>query len=161
MVVVVIGPAGAGKTTVGQALARQLGWPFHDGDDLHSAASIAKMTRGEPLTDADRWPWLDAIHERIARYERAGEPAVIACSALKQTYRDRLRAGLTEVRFVYLDASAALLEERLETRAGHFMKREMVRTQLADLEPPRHALTIDASCSPDQIVASIRRALGI
>ena len=101
MVVVVMGVSGAGKTTVGRLLAHQLGWPFFDADDFHPQANRDKMHRGEPLTDADRSPWLDALHDLLAGLAREHRDAVVACSALKQSYRDRLEAGLPDLRFVY------------------------------------------------------------
>ncbi|KQR90615.1 MAG: gluconokinase [Microbacterium ginsengisoli] len=143
MGIVVAGPSGVGKTVVGEALAARLGAPFVDGDVLHPPENIAKMSAGVPLTDADRWPWLD----RVAAAAREG--AVVACSALARRYRDRLRAGDPAVRFIVLSADAAVLEERMRART-HFMPPSLLASQLALVEPldadePGVALVSDLS----------------
>lgn len=160
-VIVVMGTAGAGKTTVGKRLAAVLGWDFLDGDDLHPPANVAKMRRGEPLTDADRAPWLERLRERIARYLAEDQGAAIACSALRHGYRERLRVDPERVRFVYLKGAYPLLRRRLRSRTGHFVKPSMLASQIATLEEPRHALVIDAALPVDAIVARIRAALGV
>ena len=135
MIVIIAGPSGSGKTTIGTRLATRLGWPFADADTFHSAAAIAKMHRGEPLTDADRWPWLNAIaawmDQRIAR----GESAVVTCSALKRSYRDVLLTGRSEARLVFLCLDRSLLERRLAARHGHFFPQGLLDSQLAAVEP--------------------------
>lgn len=161
MIIILMGVAGAGKTTIGRLLADTLGWPFLDGDDFHSAARVEKMTRGVPLTDADREEWLRTIRERIAGLLREGRSGTVACSALKQAYRDRLAAPGEPVRFVYLKTGLDLAAERLRTRAGHFMKAELLPSQLATLEEPSGALTIDAGQEPAWIVETVRRAFGL
>jgi|SRR5579872_1110507 len=155
-----MGVSGAGKTTVGELLAAELGWDFADADDYHSAASVEKMRNGTPLTDADREPWLAALRQMIADAIEAGKSLVLACSALRQRYRDLLRVG-AEVRFVYLKVSPAVLHERLHRRRGHFMTEQMLASQLATLEEPERALVIDASPSPVEIVSNIRAALSL
>lgn len=134
-VVLVSGVAGAGKTTVGRALARRLGWTFLEGDDLHTRDSIAKMSRGEPLTDTDRAPWLDALRQRIDRHLRTNTTVVISTSALRQAYRERLRVGEPGVLLVLLDASRELIAERLASRRNHFFGPELIDSQFGDLEP--------------------------
>ena len=154
-----MGVAGAGKTTVGQALAASLGWSYLDADDFHSAANVEKMRVGIPLTDTDRGPWLDAIADRIGQLEREGVSAVIGCSALRHDYRKRLRAGASDVRFVYLRATRELIRQRLEARTGHFMPPTLLDSQFQTLEEPRDALFVDASDPPDALVRQIRKAL--
>ncbi len=158
MIVVLAGVSGSGKTTVGESLARRLAWPFTDGDSLHPAANIAKMRAGVPLTDEDRWPWLAAVaavmDERIA----AGQSAVVACSALKRSYRDLLLAGRPAVRMVFLDVDRDLLAARLAARHGHFFRADLLASQLADLENPQPAeriLVLPAVGTPEQIAQQI------
>ena len=160
VVVVMMGAAGAGKTTVGRALATSLGWPFVEGDDYHSAAAVEKIRGGIGLTDADRAPWLASLHGVIAQALDRREHRVIACSALRDRYREALGGGLRRVRFVFLAANEATLRRRLETRPGHFAGPSILRSQLAALEEPRDALTIDATRPVDEIVATIRREFG-
>jgi len=161
VVVILMGVAGSGKTAVGRALAAELGWRFEDADDYHSQASVAKMQRGLPLDDADRTPWLNALHAVIARAVDRREPLVLACSALKQRYRDVLRGNLRTIRFVHLDADEATLRRRLTRRSGHFFPPSLLASQLAELEIPVDALTVDASRPPGEIVSAIRRAFGL
>jgi gluconokinase len=158
MIIVLMGVTGSGKTTVGELLARQLSWRFFDGDDFHSAANIQKMSRGTPLSDEDRLPWLNALRETIRATMNRGENAVIACSALRRSYRQRLQIS-TEVAFVYLKANASLVRDRLAKRRGHFMNRELVQSQFDSLEEPEAALQINASLSPVEIVQQIRNRL--
>ena len=132
-VLVVMGVSGSGKTTVGTALAAELGVPFVDADDLHPAENVARMAAGVPLTDDDRWPWLALVGERLAGADATG--LVVACSALKRSYRDAIRQKAPEVRFVFLDAGRALLESRVRDRPGHFMPASLLDSQLAALEP--------------------------
>jgi gluconokinase len=161
VVVIVMGVAGAGKTTVGRALAEQLGWPFVEGDDRHAPASIAKMRQGVALTDADRAPWLAELHAIVARAVDRREPLVLTCSALKQAYRDVLRDALPTIRFVYLEAGEALLRARLEHRRGHFVDSKLLASQLATLEAPADALAVDAALPPERIVDRVRTELGL
>jgi len=155
MIVVIMGVAGVGKTTVGRMLAGRLGWTFVDADDLHPAANIAKMARGEPLTDEDREPWLESIVRKLADLVARGESAVLACSALRHAFRERLRSAGNDVRFVYLRAPQDVIASRLRTRANHFFKPDLLQSQLDALEEPADALTVDASQSPESIVARI------
>ncbi len=158
MIIVLMGVTGAGKTTVGQALAQGLHWRFADGDDYHSAANIAKMHAGIPLTDEDRAPWLQSLHDAIVAWLADGENVVLACSALKASYRDRLLAG-PEVKLVYLRATMDLIASRLALRRGHYMNPHLLSSQFETLEEPKDALTVDASLSTPQIVSEIRGAL--
>jgi gluconokinase len=161
-VIVVMGIAGAGKTTVGRALAESLGWPFHDADDFHPAANVAKMRAGVPLDDADRAPWLAALHDLVARIVARGEHGVLACSALKQSYREALlpdAARRETVAFVHLDVAPSVAERRLGERRGHYMQASLVASQVATLEPPQEALCLDGELPVPALVAHIRRAL--
>ena len=155
--IIVMGVSGSGKTTIGELLAQQLGRPFYDGDDYHSAANVAKMAAGHPLTDADRHDWLATLATHLGEWETTGG-AVLACSALKETYRQTLQAGeQLPLTWVFLDGSHALLEERLEDRAGHYMKASMLDSQLATLEKPTYGIRIELTNSetPAQVVARI------
>jgi gluconokinase len=158
MVVVLMGVAGSGKTTVGKLLASQLGWTFADGDDYHSAANVEKMRSGIPLTDADRVPWLESLRSSIVSWITDGTNAALACSALRRDYRERLRVG-PEVRFVYLRGDRALLAKRMHARHGHFMAEEMLESQLATLEEPEDAMVVDVDRSPEEIVAETRERM--
>ncbi len=159
--VVVMGVAGSGKTTVAAQLALRLDAVFAEGDDFHSPANVAKMSAGRPLTDADRRPWLAAIRDWLAEQHAAGRAAVVPCSALKRAYRDLLReAG--PVRFVHLTGSPELLAARIEARAGHFMKPEMLASQLATLEPlgpDEPGVSIDVAAPPERIVEAALASL--
>jgi gluconokinase len=137
-----------------------LHWRFVDADDFHSAANVAKMRAGIPLTDADRRPWLGAIHDAIQKWLASGEDVVLACSALKASYREMLLVG-PEVKLVYLRASIALINARVAERSGSYMNPDLVPSQFETLEEPQDALTVDASMTPDEIVVKIRAALGI
>jgi gluconokinase len=162
-VVVVMGVAGSGKTSIGSALAEALGWAFAEGDSFHSPANVAKMAAGTPLTDDDRWPWLDAIAIWIREQVGAGRSAVVACSALKRRYRDRLRGAWPGLRVVYLRGDRAVLEGRLGARASHFFPRRLLDSQLADLEPPQpdeSPIVVDITDSPATLVAAAAAALG-
>jgi gluconokinase len=160
MIIVLMGVTGAGKSTVGRLLAQDLGWKFFEGDDFHSRANIEKMRRGTPLNDDDRRVWLEAIREAIDATAHRRESAVIACSALKRSYRERLRVP-GETVFVYLKADIDLIHDRLKSRAGHFMNPELIESQFETLEEPGQALQIDASLPPGEIVERIRRQLQI
>jgi gluconokinase len=158
MIVVVMGVAGSGKTTVGTALATRLGWRFIDADDLHPAANVEKMRHGIPLTDEDRAPWLRAVVDAIA----PGGDVVLACSALRRWHRDALGEGArADLRFVYLAGDVAELDRRLRARTGHYMSASLLRSQLDTLEPPdaTEALTVDAEAPVASIVDTIVREL--
>jgi gluconokinase len=138
MIVVLMGVSGVGKTTIGKSLAALTGWKFEDADDYHSEENTRKMAAGIPLTDEDRTPWLNALHERMLQYHQKGESAILACSALKQDYRDVLAGGFTknEMRFVYLHAPIAVIEERMKSRRHPYMNPDLLASQLATLEMP-------------------------
>lgn len=159
MIILLMGVAGSGKTTIGQQLAAQLGWSFRDADDFHPPENVAKMSAGIPLDDRDRAPWLAAIRAHIDACAARGESAVLTCSALKEKYRDILLRGATAVRLVHLTGSFDLILERMNARQGHFMKPQMLRSQFEALEAPREALAVDIGKSPEAIVAEIRSRL--
>ena len=155
-----MGVAGAGKTTVGRLLAGELGWPYFEADDFHSPANKEKMARGVPLNDQDRAPWLAAIRERMEECVADGRSAVFTCSALKESYRQVLAAGLPAVTLVYLSADPATIEARVRQRENHYLKANLVRSQFDVLEAPANAFTVDARESPAALVAKIRAFLG-
>ncbi|GAA2265224.1 gluconokinase [Streptomyces atrovirens] len=159
-VVVVMGVAGTGKTTIGPLLAARFGVPYAEGDDFHPPANIAKMSAGTPLTDDDRWPWLDAIGDWA--HGRAGLGGVVSCSALKRSYRDRLRAAAPGVVFVHLSGDRALVEDRMSHRQGHFMPTALLDSQFATLqplEPDEAGVAVDVAGSPEEISARAATAL--
>ncbi len=159
MILILMGPTGCGKTTIGRRLARHLGWAFIDGDDYHPAANVAKMHSGQPLNDDDRRPWLLALRREMERLMQAGKSAVLACSALKQSYRDLLGVDQQTVRTVYLRGTFDLLQRRLADRRGHFMPPELLRSQLDTLEKPDGGLSVDIDADPETIVTRIVAAL--
>ena len=161
MMIIIFGVSGAGKTTVGKSLSRELGWRFIEADDFHPAANIEKMGSGHPLTDKDRWPWLEELRQQIERSLSAGENAVFACSALKRAYRDHLRVSET-VKCVFLCRDYALVEKQLRSRHGHFMDANLLRSQFDDLEEPQpdeNLLTIELGRTPEEIVERIKAKL--
>jgi gluconokinase len=161
---IVMGVSGSGKSTVGEALAKRLGWLYEDGDKFHPASNVAKMSAGQPLTDEDRWPWLRAIADEIDRLSAAGVHVVIACSALRRVYRDILVHGRNDVRIVYLDGTQALIADRLRRRKGHFMPPELLRSQFKTLEPPgpdEHSVTVSIDAPVEAIVDDILRQLDL
>ena len=161
MIIVIFGVTAAGKTTVGQLLARELGWEFYEADDFHSADNIKKMKAGVPLTDEDRRPWLGRLRELIERCLAAGENGVLACSALKKAYRDRLRVS-EEVKFVFLRGNRARISEQLRHRRGHFMNPALLESQFEDLEEPppsEQVLTVDLGGTPRDLVQLIKTKL--
>jgi carbohydrate kinase (thermoresistant glucokinase family) len=160
MILVLMGVSGSGKTTVGRALAEALGWPFHDADDFHPPANVAKMAAGQPLTDADRWPWLDRIAAELARVLAAGGHAIVACSALKQAYRDRLQAP-GDVCIVYLKGDQTTIAARLAARQHQFMPPTLLPSQFAALEDPVDALEVDVRLPVAAQVRFIRDRLGL
>lgn len=163
-VLIVMGVSGVGKTTVGRALADALGWPFRDADEFHSAANVEKMHRGVGLTDEDRGPWLATLAALVASTLESTAHLVLACSALRQAYRDALVPPHTPpgaVRFVWLDAPASVIGERLAHRGSHFATAALLPSQLATLEPPRDAVFVDARPAPAAIVAAVREDLDL
>jgi gluconokinase len=155
VIVVVMGVAGVGKTTVGRLLARGLGAEFIDADDYHPAANVAKMHAGRPLTDDDRRPWLARLNEVLLEHAARNADAVLACSALKQRYREQLLAGVTNGRLVYLRGTKEVIAERLGARREHFMNPTLLDSQLAALEEPADAIVADVGGSPEAIAAGI------
>jgi len=161
---ITMGVSGSGKSTIGEAVARRLGWTYEDGDKFHPASNVAKMSAGHPLTDEDRWPWLQAIADEIDRVCQASAPAVIACSALKRAYRDILVHGRDDVRIVYLNGTQALIAGRLAARKNHFMPSGLLDSQFKTLEPPaacENPVTVSIDGSVDAIVDDIVRQLGL
>ncbi len=159
MVVVLMGVAGAGKTTVGELLAARLSWKFADADTFHSAANVEKMRQGIPLTDADRAPWLEGLRTLLVQWIKDGTNGVLACSALKAKYRKDLQVA-PDVKFVYLKVSPDLLSQRLHARHGHYMTEKMLASQLEALEEPRNAIVIAGDGTPAKIVEEIFERLG-
>jgi len=159
MIVIVMGTTGSGKTTIGTLLAKRLGCEFVDADDFHPPANVEKMKHGIPLTDADREPWLKTLHDKIVEWTAEKRNVVLACSALRRSYRDELRAS-PDVKFVYLKGSYELFSQRVLARKGHFAKQDLLASQFATLEEPTDAITVDATKSPEQMVSEVRRQLG-
>jgi gluconokinase len=157
--VIVMGVAGSGKTTVGELLAQELGWSFHDADTFHPAENIEKMANGIPLTDSDRAPWLAALHFLISTSLMENRPAVLACSALKESYRQHLLEGNDGVQLVYLKGSYELLWSRLSLRKDHYMKPQMLQSQFEALEEPANALSADVSMPVKHVVSEIMKQL--
>ncbi len=157
MILIAMGVSGCGKTTIGELLAERLKCDFADADSFHSQANKDKMHKGIPLTDEDRWPWLNAIRASIVEKQADGTTHVYACSALKRVYRDILRSGDKDVTFVYLKGTPELLRERIKTRTGHFFDPALLQSQLDTLEPPGadEAIEVDIALSPEQIVDTV------
>ena len=163
MIVIIFGVSGAGKTTISKLLAKRLGWRFLEADDFHPRVNVEKMRNGLPLTDEDRWPWLKLLGEQIERSLAAKENAVLACSALKRMYQERLRVS-DDVKFVLLLGDSALVEKQLHSRRGHFMKPDLLRSQFADLEEPESdedAITIELGWTPEELVEDIKTRLSL
>ena len=161
MVVIIFGVSGAGKTTIGQLLAEEFGWRFYEADDFHSQANTDKMRQGVPLTDEDRWPWLESLRQVIKRCLAAGENAVLACSALKEAYRRRLRLN-ADVKLVFLRGDYELIANQLQQRRGHFMNPALLQSQFADLEEPQPtegAVVIELGRNPRELVQEIKSKL--
>ncbi|MFE9677971.1 gluconokinase [Streptomyces sp. NPDC006259] len=159
-VVVVMGVAGTGKTTIGPLLAARLGVPYAEGDDFHPQANIAKMSAGTPLDDDDRWPWLDAIGDWA--HGRAGLGGVVSCSALKRSYRDRLRAAAPRIAFLHLAGDRTLIEDRMAHRHGHFMPTALLDSQFATLQPleaDETGVAVDVTGTPEEITERAAKAL--
>jgi gluconokinase len=157
MIVVLMGVSSVGKTTIGKLLAARSGWKFEDADDYHSEENRQKMAAGIPLTDGDRGPWLTALHERMLEYRQKGESVMLACSALKQQYREALGSGFVknEMRFVYLHAPSALIRERMKARHHPYMNPDLLDSQLATLEVPSDAWSVSVAGSPEEAAAEI------
>jgi gluconokinase len=160
MIIVITGVTGSGKTTIGKLLAAELHWKFYEGDDFHPVVNIEKLRRGERLDDQDRLPWLTAIRDTIRAAIDRDENAVVACSALKESYRRMLQIS-PKVFLVHLEANPELVEKRLKQRTGHFMNPALVRSQFETLEEPEAALPIDAGVTPGEIVRAIRSRLSL
>ena len=160
MIVVLMGVTGAGKTTIGNLLAQRLGWELVDADSFHSPANVEKIKLGIPLDDADRAPWLKSLHKAIQQWFAEHRNVVLACSALKKTYRDQLFIG-SEVKLVYLKGSYDLIDQRLRLRHGHFATEKILASQFAALEEPDDAITVEIDQSAEQIVAEVKRRLGL
>ena len=161
---IVMGVSGSGKSTIAAKLAERIGWRCEDGDRFHPASNVAKMSAGHPLTDEDRWPWLQAIADEIDRVSEAGDRAVIACSALKRAYRDILVHGRKDVRIIYLEGSQQLIADRLAKRKGHFMPAGLLDSQFKTLEPPapdENPVTVSIDAPVDAIIDDIVRKLDI
>jgi len=158
MIVIVMGVVGAGKTTIGRMLAQHLNWRFADADDFHPGANVEKIRHGIPLTDDDRGPWLARLRAEVVRWISGDENVVLACSALKRSYRQELQVS-REIRFVYLKGTAEVIADRLRSRHGHFADVQILASQFADLEEPDNAVTVDIVANPEEIVAEIRQQL--
>jgi gluconokinase len=161
---VVMGVAGSGKSTIADSLAKRLHWRYEDGDEFHPASNVAKMSAGQPLTDEDRWPWLQAIADEIDRLSASGERAVVACSALKRTYRGILVHGRDDVRIVFLDGTQDLIAERLAARKGHFMPPGLLASQFRTLERPcadERPITVSIDAPVARIVDEIVSQLNL
>lgn len=161
MVIVLMGVSGCGKTTVGRALAAQLGWHFEDADPHHPPANVEKMRAGIPLTEADRVPWLEKLASLIQGWNASGQGAVLGCSALSRRAREILGGGRSDVTFVHLRGSEALIAQRLGRRTGHYFPPHLLQSQFAALEEPSEALEVDITPSPEQIATEIRQRLGL
>jgi gluconokinase len=155
VIVIVMGVSGVGKTTIGTALAASLGWLFLDADDYHPAANVAKMAAGIALQDEDRWPWLDALNARLREADARGASVVLACSALKARYRERLTGGLSRYRLVYLHGTLELIEARLRERRHRYMPASLLASQFAALEPPQDAIEVDSALDLPAALAHI------
>lgn len=161
MILIVMGVAGSGKTTVGELLAKELAWTFRDADEFHPPTNIEKMSRGLALEDSDRAPWLAAMRATIETWLREGRNAVLTCSCLKAAYRQTLLVDPARIRFIYLKGSFELIDARLRQRAHHFMKADLLKSQFEILEEPQDAITVDLSDPPEVIVQKTRKALNI
>lgn len=161
MVIVIMGVSGSGKTTVGRLLAADLDWPFYEGDDFHPQSNVDKMSQGIALTDEDREPWLARLARLIAELCEDQKSAVLACSALKESYRERLRQPGENVCFVYLQGDYSLLEKRLRNREGHYMGADLLRSQLEALEEPARAVVVSAALDPPVMVKVVEKELDL
>jgi gluconokinase len=161
MIVVLMGVSGSGKTTVGQLLAERTGWALYDADEFHSAESIEKMRNGIALQDADRWPWLDRMNAMLLEQQAKNQSVLLACSALKQSYRERLGKNCQALHWVYLKGDFDLIRQRLETRKNHYMKAGLLESQFAALEEPRDAIVINVQAEPEVIADFVLREVQV
>src|SRR6266446_2556684 len=159
MILVLMGVSGSGKTTIGELVAKRLGWRFIEGDEYHPRENVAKMAAGIPLEDSDRWPWLEKINEELLKIQKQGKSAVVGCSALKQAYRERLARGLRNFEIVYLRGDFALVQSRIAARTHRFMPATLLQSQFDALEPPAHAIEIDVSAPIESSLSKIRKQL--
>ena len=159
MIVIVMGVSGSGKTTIGEALGREMGWTYLDADDFHPKANVEKMAAGIPLQDADRWPWLEKMNEKLLEMQRQERSAILGCSALKQTYRDRLARNIKNLKIVYLKGDFDLIHQRVTGRKHRYMPASLLRSQFDTLEPPQGAIEVDIAAPIEKSVASIRERL--
>jgi len=158
-ILVIMGVSGSGKTTIGQLLSAELICSFIDGDDFHPPVNIKKMSSGEALTDEDRWPWLEILTDKIQEYIQQKQSMVLACSALKKSYREILCVERELVQFIYLKGNYATIVRRMQSRENHFMTKSLLQSQFATLEEPEDAIVVDISPSPSEILKSIRGLL--
>ena len=158
-VIVLMGVTGCGKTTIGQLLSETMAWSYYDADDFHPTANVEKMSRGIPLEDEDRWPWLQKLSECLGDWIKLGSGAVLACSALKEVYRQRLIDDRKEVSIVHLVGTRELIAERLEKRVDHYMPSSLLESQFQTLEPPHDAIIADITKTPEEIVRHIQHSL--
>jgi gluconokinase len=158
-VVIIMGVSGSGKTTIGKRLSDKLGWDFYDADDFHPQANIDKMSRGIPLTDADRWPWLENLNRLILEYIKKNHPVVVSCSALKSSYRDLLLRNVSHAALVYLRGDYDLIKERMQQRQDHYMRTRMLDSQFESLEEPKDAIIIDIEADPEAITDAILQSI--
>ena len=161
MLIIITGVSGVGKTTIGKLLSENMGWTFYEGDDYHTNVNLAKMRNGTPLTDDDRWPWLDALREKISEILLHDEDAILSCSALKESYRMRLGSSLKNIVFVYLRGDYQLVRNRIAERIGHFMNADLLASQYSDLEEPQNAIVVDAALEPMAIINYLKQALSL
>jgi gluconokinase len=161
VIVILMGVSGSGKTTVGRQLAETLNWTLLDADDFHPPANIEKMSRGIPLDDSDRWPWLDRLNAMVKAISSRDENVLLACSSLKARYRERLARDCGDVKWVYLKGDFGLIESRLMARKGHYMKAGLLQSQFAALEEPENALEVDIGDEPARIAAGLIKALNL
>jgi carbohydrate kinase (thermoresistant glucokinase family) len=159
MIVLVMGVSGSGKTTIGEALARELDWTYLDADDYHPQANVAKMAAGVALQDSDRWPWLEKINEELLKIEERGESALVGCSALKEAYRECLARGLRDFEIVYLRGDFTLIQSRIAARKHRFMPATLLQSQFDTLEPPARAVEVDVSAPMESSLSKIKREL--
>ena len=161
MLIIITGVSGVGKTTIGKLLSENMGWTFYEGDDYHTDVNLDKMRNGTPLTDDDRWPWLNALRTKISEIVLHEKDAVLSCSALKESYRMRLGSGLKDIVFVYLRGDYQLVRNRISARVGHFMSADLLVSQYSDLEEPQNGIIVDAALEPMEIINYLKRALSL
>jgi gluconokinase len=159
VIVIIMGVLGSGKTLIGQMLSQELGWDFFDADDFHPSANILKISRSIPLTDNDRKPWLKILNKLLQKSSQESKSAILACSALKQSYRDILVQDVPKTRFVYLKGDEELIRNRLKERSGHFAKDSLLASQFESLEAPSNAIIVEISQSPEKILEQIKKEI--